>query len=267
MAQLSIVVRHTFLEIEDALDAPTRRSRALSDSCLLGCEFDLSRELDLESCNDRSTSAGSCAGDISSVDSTAGDESPRSSFHDAQIEEASWSVCEDAKQGGHHWPSKKKNVVVSVQKVENRTTIMLRNLPSSFTRSQLLDILDGKGLRRKYDFVYLPIDFVSGASLGYAFVNLIDTDIANCAMQCLDGFSAWAGTTSQKVMGACWSDPHQGLSMLVERFRNSRVMHPIIPDEYRPALFNEGKRLPFPKHTKRIRPPYSGSVQARLSAA
>lgn len=162
---------------------------------------------------------------------------------------------------------KKKNVVVSVQKVENRTTIMLRNLPSSFTRSQLLDILDGKGLCRKYDFVYLPIDFVSGASLGYAFVNLIDTDIANCAMQCLDGFSAWAGTTSQKVMGACWSDPHQGLSMLVERFRNSRVMHPIIPDEYRPALFNEGKRLPFPKHTKRIRPPYSGSVQARLSAA
>jgi len=172
-----------------------------------------------------------------------------------------------AKQGGHHWPSKKKNVSLPVRKDDNRTTIMLRNLPSSFTRSQLLDILDGKGLHRKYDFVYLPIDFVSGASLGYAFVNLIDTDIANIAMQCLDGFSAWAGTTSQKVMGACWSDPHQGLSMLIERFRNSRVMHPIIPDEYRPAMFNEGTRLPFPKHTKRIRPPYSGSVQARLAAA
>jgi RNA recognition motif-containing protein len=144
---------------------------------------------------------------------------------------------------------------------------MLRNLPSSFTRAALLEILQRKGFCGKFDFVYVPVDFASGACLGYAFVNLLDHQTAVMAISSLRGFEEWQGTCSQKTMDACWSDPHQGISMLVERFRNSRVMHGMVPDEYKPALFQDGVRAPFPKNTKRIRPPYSGNVRTKASCA
>lgn len=248
-----------------------------------------------DQCTNDSTSVGSCAGDLSSAGSQVGDdESPRSDEQDqdvsmegismpAPVGACLWmpvfspvfqppQVAVQPQTEGrtrHQWPSKSRTDVANAKmqgKVDSRTTMMLRNLPSSLTRSHLLDILDAKGLGAQYDFVYLPIDFVSGASLGYAFVNFVDSHTAHKAIHLLHGFDSWAGTTSVKVIEACWSDPHQGLKMLVERFRNSRVMHGIVPDEYRPVLFSNGTRIPFPKHTKRIRPPYSGGAQGRFSA-
>ncbi|XP_029124667.1 uncharacterized protein LOC109818393, partial [Cajanus cajan] len=69
------------------------------------------------------------------------------------------------------------------------TTVMIRNIPSKYTRNMLVDFLDNHclqvNLRDKeaskekgeepsalaFDFVYLPIDFKSGLNKGYAFVN------------------------------------------------------------------------------------------------
>jgi len=199
----------------------------------------------------------------------AGDDSPRSSHVD------SWSELDDSQDsqnGDRQIAFLDVPTDLSLLPCEeahdhdDRTTIMLRNLPSAFSRAGLVSVLNSKGLECKYDFVYLPVDFVSGASLGYAFVNFIDHQTAECALQKLQGFTKWIGTTSQKVLGVVWSEPNQGLLMLVERFRNSRVMHGIVPDEYKPALFNQGKRVPFPRNTKRIRPPYSGKLQSKSSA-
>eukprot|EP00438_Fugacium_kawagutii_P034564 Skav216757 [mRNA] locus=scaffold3303:12117:15736:- [translate_table: standard] len=54
-----------------------------------------------------------------------------------------------------------------------RTTVMLRNLPNNYTRDMFLSLLDEEGLSGLYDFVYLPMDFRRDANLGYAFVNLV----------------------------------------------------------------------------------------------
>lgn len=292
MVQLHVVVRRTFLEIEDADEFPMKRDRAFSDTCLFDADIDtlsIAESVSCDQCTNDSTSAGSCAGDLSSAGSQAGDDTPRNQMDFSMDDEVLMATVrtspvwmpvfapvqqEQPKQpegrSRHQWPTKACKAESGSPKVLDnsgtRTTMMLRNLPSSLTRANLLDILDDKGLGCKYDFVYLPIDFVSGASLGYAFVNFVDSKIAHQAINLLHGFNSWAGTTSVKIIEACWSDPHQGLKMLVERFRNSRVMHGIVPDEYRPALFSHGSRLPFPKHTKRIRPPYSGGAQGRFSA-
>jgi len=164
-----------------------------------------------------------------------------------------------ASLSSHQWPSQCKQATAPLQQSfsDAKTTLMLRNLPSCFTRAKLLKLLDAQGLLGHFDFVYLPIDFLSGAGLGYAFVNMCTPQDAQLAIAKLRGVSDWQDSTSSKVLDVCWSDPHQGIEMLVERYRNSRVMHGTVPDHYKPMLFSEGRRVPFPSPTKRVRPPFS----------
>merc|ERR1719223_2033583 len=49
---------------------------------------------------------------------------------------------------------------------KDRTTVMLKNLPQSFTRTRLRSLLDSQGFAAKYDFVYVPTAFGSGQSFG-----------------------------------------------------------------------------------------------------
>lgn len=155
-----------------------------------------------------------------------------------------------ANSSSHQWPSQ-----VPVSTNSEKTTLMLKNLPSAYTQAKLLETLDSLGLMGKYNFVYLPVDFLSGAGFGYAFVNFVSGQEALVALQLLQGFSRWKDSGCRKVLEVCWSDPHQGLDSLIERYRNSRVMHGTVPLHYKPVLLMDGCRIAFPAPTKRIRPP------------
>jgi len=135
-----------------------------------------------------------------------------------------------------------------------RTTVMLRNMPNNYSRTMLLELLDAEGFAGQYDFLYLPMDFQSRASLGYAFINFTSSDSAEAFWRVFDGYSNWA-IPSRKMSGVSWSGPHQGLEAHVERYRNSPVMAESTPDEYKPILFDSGMRIPFPAPTRRIRAP------------
>lgn len=134
------------------------------------------------------------------------------------------------------------------------TTVVVRNLPNDYTREMLLDLLDSNGLARRYDFLYLPTDASSGAGLGYAFVNLVSADDALRARERLEGFRQWA-VPSGKVCSVGWSLPRQGLEANVKRYRNSPLMHPSVPDAFKPAVFADGQRIPFPWPTRKLRKP------------
>jgi hypothetical protein len=134
------------------------------------------------------------------------------------------------------------------------TTLMLRNIPNSYSRNMLLELLDKEGFSGDYDLVYVPVDFGRLAGLGYAFVNLTTNDAAERARQTFQGFNRW-NNTSQKVCEVSWSGPLQGLSSHIEHYRNSPVMHESVPECYKPALFQGGLRRPFPCPTKEIRAP------------
>lgn len=138
---------------------------------------------------------------------------------------------------------------------KEKTTVMLRNLPNNYTREMFLQMLDENGLKGQYDFVYLPCDFYHDANLGYAFVNMVDASAVFLAWKAFQDFSDWS-LPSAKVCQVVWSGPHQGFEAHVERYRNSPLMHQNVPDVFKPMIFRNGKRQPFPKPTKCLQAPF-----------
>lgn len=123
---------------------------------------------------------------------------------------------------------------------QERTTLVLRKLPSDYTRTALLQALDMAGFRGLYDFVYLPTDFKRGKVFGYALINFTAEVHAEEALARF-GDANVSGTGSSMS----WSDSHQGLEELIQRYRDSPVM--AMPEEYQPLLFRNGVQIPFPE--------------------
>jgi hypothetical protein len=132
--------------------------------------------------------------------------------------------------------------------------IILRNIPTGFTREMLLSLLDSEGFEACYEFVYLPCDFVSESSLGYAFVIMITSDEAKRAIAHFKGYRDW-NLASNKVCETCWGREGADLQWHVERYRNSPVMHRSVQEKFRPALFRDGVQVAFPPPTRQIEAP------------
>jgi len=141
----------------------------------------------------------------------------------------------------------------SASDTHEHTTVMMRNIPNDYSADMVLALI-GNHFDGLYDFFYLPIDFRTGVSLGYAFVNLVSHMDALRFVEHFNGFSSWA-CASHKVCEVSWADPNQGHYENVERYRNSPVMHESVPDAFKPRLFVNGMRIAFPPPTKRIRAP------------
>jgi len=137
---------------------------------------------------------------------------------------------------------------------EDRTTIMLKNLPKGLSRAMLLELLEKKGFAQRCNFVYLPVEFTRRSCMGYAFVNLDLPSMVPSFWSAFEGMSDWP-VPSSKICRVTWSSPLQGLSEHVERFRNSPLMHATVPDECRPILLSGGTRVAFPAPTKTLRAP------------
>mmetsp|Transcript_83050 Transcript_83050/g.211381 ORF Transcript_83050/g.211381 Transcript_83050/m.211381 type:complete len:412 (-) Transcript_83050:556-1791(-) len=137
------------------------------------------------------------------------------------------------------------------------TTVMLRNLPNNYTRDMLVVLLNSKGFLGAFDFLYLPMDFRTHAAMGYAFINMVTAEDAQRLHRTFDGFAQWAVPSSKRCC-VSWSDPYQGFDSNMQRYRNSPLMHDSVPDHYRPILFKNGLRIPFPPPTKKIKPPRQG---------
>mmetsp|Transcript_86901 Transcript_86901/g.136091 ORF Transcript_86901/g.136091 Transcript_86901/m.136091 type:complete len:675 (+) Transcript_86901:31-2055(+) len=140
------------------------------------------------------------------------------------------------------------------------TTVMLRHMPSNYTREKLLVLLDTEGFNGSYDFVYLPVDFMSFQGFGYAFVNCTSNAEAHRMFKHFQGFTSWPGphTSTEEATSLCevsWGNPLQGYGAHIYRYRNSPVMHKDVPEEFKPVAFVNGIRIKFPAPTKRIRPP------------
>eukprot|EP00931_Biecheleriopsis_adriatica_P018969 TRINITY_DN13078_c0_g1_i5.p1 TRINITY_DN13078_c0_g1~~TRINITY_DN13078_c0_g1_i5.p1 ORF type:complete len:482 (+),score=94.74 TRINITY_DN13078_c0_g1_i5:88-1533(+) len=148
---------------------------------------------------------------------------------------------------------------------EMHTTVMLRNLPLNYNRAMVLAMLDEEGFSGRYDFLYLPMDFETGACLGYAFVNLVEPLAASELFEKFSGYSKWS-VPSSKVCEVC-SSPQQGLQTNIDRYRNSTVMHASVPDEYKPVVFTGGVQVAFPGPSRLIKQPRLRPREMRSSAA
>merc|ERR1740130_1326332 len=59
-----------------------------------------------------------------------------------------------------------------------RTTLMLRNLSEAYSRDIVIDMLRSRGFLERVNFVYLPMNFRTNETFGYAFVNLVSEKAA-----------------------------------------------------------------------------------------
>jgi len=122
-----------------------------------------------------------------------------------------------------------------------RTTLVLHKLPKNMTRTSLLKMLDTAGLKGLYDFVYLPMDHKKGKVFGYAIINFVAHESAEQA-------------SSHFGVNMDWCDSHQGLDELIQRYRDSPIMHSSMPETTKPIMFSNGLVAPFPSPTKEIEP-------------
>lgn len=129
------------------------------------------------------------------------------------------------------------------------TTTMLRNIPQRFDRESLLDNLISNGFFGSFDFVYMPSDFSTGVSLGYAFINFISEAVYMRFKSIYAGLKL--AEESPKVCVVCDAKV-QGMSQNVEFYRNSTVM--IMEPKYHPVVFENGVRQRFPMPTRPLGP-------------
>jgi hypothetical protein len=131
------------------------------------------------------------------------------------------------------------------------TTLVFRNVPKLYDRGMLAELFDSKGYAGAYDLIYFPIDFKKRRGLGYVIVNFASHDQALRAVDTFSGFSDWKGDYI-KACEVGFSDSKQGLEANVEYLRNREMMHPEVPDMYKPVLYKNGERVAFPAPTKNI---------------
>lgn len=138
---------------------------------------------------------------------------------------------------------------------QERTSVVMRNIPKVYTRGDLLEFINQQGFDGSYDLVYLPVDFQTELNHGYAFINLTTTENFERFLQHFTNFSNRMNSSDSVCEVSCLEDTAQGIDGMIERYRNSPMMHESVEDRFKPALFENGLRIPFPEPTKKIRAP------------
>ncbi|XWS62729.1 hypothetical protein CRYUN_Cryun06bG0035800 [Craigia yunnanensis] len=135
----------------------------------------------------------------------------------------------------------------------NETTVMIRNIPNRYTREMLKDFLDqhcmitNRGAESQnagadeepsfsaFDFLYLPIDFVTESNKGYAFVNFTNPRAARKFFDIWHD-KRWDCFQSNKIREICCAKL-QGMEQLVKHF--DRMEFP--SEDFQPLSFNPAR--------------------------
>merc|ERR1740138_330215 len=89
---------------------------------------------------------------------------------------------------------------------------------------------------------------------GYAFINFTSNENFGKFKEHFGGFGDWS-VPSDRLCEVSLSDKFNTLEDHVENYRNSPMMHESVEDRFKPVLFEDGQRVPFPAPTKKIQKP------------
>lgn len=79
------------------------------------------------------------------------------------------------------------------------TSLMVRNIPTRYTASTLLEAFEQGGFSQTLDFMYLPMDFKTKKNVGYAFINFADSEAARNFVGCFQGSQLKASTSLKRL--------------------------------------------------------------------
>jgi hypothetical protein len=134
-----------------------------------------------------------------------------------------------------------------------RTSVVVRNIPTEFSRDHLVKLFDETGFSGAYNFLHMPLDFHTRLNFGYCFLNLTNNSEATRFLEHFDGHALRDAVDGS--LEVTWSTTQQGLDDHIQQHRNSTLMHESVPDCFKPALWQNGFRVPFPSATRKIRAP------------
>lgn len=138
--------------------------------------------------------------------------------------------------------------------LESQTSLMVRNLSPDLTQPEFVQHLINGGYRGLFDFVYMPMNLRACGSFGYTFVNFKSHSIAAQVMARLQS-SQKGDVLSSLEWSAVWSTC-QGLDANIDRYRNSPLMHDLVPKDAKPSVYDSnGILATFPAPTKTISRP------------
>jgi RNA recognition motif-containing protein len=246
---MALVVRRTFIEVDscnlEERSNQLRRSRCHSEGLPSENGIWKAEHCKVEADQRSNASTGLCWSDMSDDESDCGSMTSSST--------TSQPSCPPGVFQPASFKTKAKKVALwSTEKAqEGRTTVLFRNVLPTSSRSHLCELLNQQGFFGCYDFLYVPANFKTMLSFGYAFVNFTSSSLAESAKEHFNNF-AWTVCGQQSTLETSWSDPHQGYAVHVERYRDCPVMHASVADEYKPVVFRAGVRVPFPPPTKRL---------------
>jgi hypothetical protein len=111
---------------------------------------------------------------------------------------------------------------------------MIRNIPNKYSYLFILEDFHKMGFTDKFDFIYLPLDFVNKCNLGYAFINFVDP------MHVIPFYmyihrKKWPRFNSQKICDLNYANI-QGKNNLINHFLKSSIMQ-MDSQEIRPIVF------------------------------
>jgi hypothetical protein len=146
------------------------------------------------------------------------------------------------------------------------TAVMMRNIPQEYTRAKLIELLDQQGFNGLYELVYVPTAMDTELSYCYAFITLTTEGSVDQFLNHFIGFKDWS-VPSDKVCEVRFNDMLRNTEEHIQRYRDSTMMHESVEDRFKPALFENGQRVPFPEPTKLIRAPKRRNKSACASKA
>jgi hypothetical protein len=119
------------------------------------------------------------------------------------------------------------------------TTLMIRNMPRSYTAEAIMCELKTVSPRSQYDFVYLPWDNRRGSNISYAFLNFVDHESALRAFFALSG-RMWSLVRTMKTCRVATAHI-QGLPENLANYVANSGIQDDCP--HTPTVFHNGKRV------------------------
>jgi len=126
------------------------------------------------------------------------------------------------------------------------TTLSISGLPQELTQDGFLEVLDREEFSGFYDFVFLPPAAASDKGTRNAIVNMTKHEYALALAARLHGKTSWGVGDGCDSCEVSWSLPLQGLSELIQVYRDSPESSPDVEAHLRPQLFSKGWPVPLP---------------------
>ena len=138
---------------------------------------------------------------------------------------------------------KEKNIINLLDIIsckDNRTTLMIKNIPNKYTISSFLEEINGN-FKDTYDIFYLPIDYVNKCNLGFAFINFVESFHIILFYELYRG-KKWKKFNSDKKCELLYAK-FQGKNELISHFEKGKVLS-FNSEDKRPLILPTPNPLP-----------------------